>query len=78
MGPWAIIGRFGGKYEPAHFRWPYLEVDLDDMRPADRLFGILGIDGALQFHLPSTKFPLHYLVDSQALISLSEMRNGVF
>ena len=32
---------------------------------------------ALQLRISSTKFPLHYLVGSQALICLSEMRNGI-
>ena len=55
-GPWVIIGRFGGKYDLVHFRGSYLEVDLDDMRPANRLLEVLKCDGAFRLHLPSTKF----------------------
>ena len=54
-----------------------MEADIADMRPANRLFAILGRDWALQLHAPSTKYPIHYLVDSQSLIFLSEMRNGI-
>ena len=31
----------------------------------------------MQLHLPITKSPIHYLADSQSLISLSEMRNEI-
>ena len=54
LGPGVSIGRFGGKYELVHFRCAYLEVDLDDMRSGNRLLEVLGRDGALQLHLPST------------------------
>ena len=77
VGQWVIIVRFGIKYGLVHFRWSYVEVDLDDMRSANRLFEILGRDGELQLHLPSTKFPIHYLVGSQTLIFLSGMGNGI-
>ena len=40
-----------GKYAPVHFTWTYLEVDIGDMRPANRLFEILGRDGTLQLHV---------------------------
>ena len=53
-------------------------MDLDDIRFVNRLFEILGGDGALQLHLSSTKFPIHYMVDSETLISLSNMGNGIF
>ena len=33
--------------------------------------------GALRLHLPSAKFPIHYLADSPTLIPLSEMGNGI-
>ena len=42
----------------------------------NRLLGVLGRDGSLEVHLPSTKDPIHYSADSQALISLSKMGNG--
>ena len=45
------------------------------MRSTNRLFEILGSGGELQLHLPSTKFPIHYMVDSQSMVSLSEMGN---
>ena len=65
--------RFGRKYAMVHLRAPYLEVDMDDMRSDDRFSGILGRVGDVQLHVASTKSPIHYLVDAQALISLSEM-----
>ena len=61
-----------GGYALVHFRGAYLEVDLDDMLPANRLLEVLGRDGALRGHLPSTKFLMRYLVGPQTLISLSE------
>ena len=47
------------------------------MRSENRLREVVGCDGELQLPLPSAKFPIHYLVGSQALISLSEMGNGI-
>ena len=75
--PGVITGRFGNKYALVRRRGSYIEADLDDMRSANRSFGILGRDGALQLHLPSTKFPIHYMFGSQTLISLSKMRNVI-
>ena len=54
---------------------PYLEVDLGDMRATNSLFELIGCGGTLRLHVPSTKFSIHYLVDSETLISLSKMRN---
>ena len=70
---WAIWG----KYAIVHFIGPNLEVDIEDMRPANRLFRILGRDGTLQLHIPSTKSPIHCMVGSKTLILLSEMRNVI-
>ena len=56
-GPGISIGRFGNKYALVHFRGSYFEVDLDDMRAADSLFGIIGFDGTLTLQIPHTKFP---------------------
>ena len=64
-----------GGYAIVRFRGAYVEVDLDDMRPKDRLLEVLGRDGELRLHLPSTKSPIHYMVGSHALICLSKMRN---
>ena len=52
-------------------------MGLYDVRPANRLFDIIGRDEALQLHLPSTKSPTHHLVGSKALVFLSEMRNAI-
>ena len=38
------------------------------MRAADRLLDVIGCDGDIRLHLPIAKFPMRYLVDSQALI----------
>ena len=75
--PGIIIGRFWNKYALVHFRGSYLEVDIDDMKSANSLFELIWRDGALQLHIPSAKFPIHYLVDSKALIILSKMRNVI-
>ena len=75
-GPGVITGRSWGEYALVHFRWAYLEVDLDDMLPSDRLFEILGRDGPLQLHLPSAKFPIHCLVGSQPMISFRGWEMG--
>ena len=77
LGPGVIIGRFGSKYALVHFRGSYLEADLGDMRSANSLFGLIGRGGTLRLHVPSTKFPIHYLVDAQTLIVLSKMSNGL-
>ena len=69
---WGFFGRW---YDLVHFRGEYLEVDLEDMRPENRLLDVLGRSGALKLHLPCTKFTMRYLVDSQTLISLSKMRH---
>ena len=45
------------------------------MRSANSLFGIIGCDGALTLHIPNTKFTIRYLVGSQTLVVLTEMRN---
>ena len=77
LGPGVITGRFVNKYALVHFRCDYLEVDLDDMRSANRLLEVLGRDGEFQLHLPSAKSPIRYSVGSQTLIFLSEMRNAI-
>ena len=61
-----------GGYALVLFRWAYLEVDIEDMRPANRLFELLGRDWALQLHVPSAKFPVHYLAGSQTIIPLRQ------
>ena len=50
-------------------------MHLDAIRPADYIFGVLGRGGTLQLHLPYSEFPLHCIVDSQALSFFSEIRN---
>ena len=47
------------------------------MRSANRLLDVLGLVGPLRLHLPCTKFPIRYLVDSQKLICLSKIRNVI-
>ena len=49
-----------------------MEVDLYDMRSANRILDAISRGGALQLNLPINQFPLHYLVDSQTLIFLAE------
>ena len=67
-----LFGRFGVKYALGRFRLSYLEADIGDMRPANRLFELLGRDWALQLHVPSAKFPVHYLAGSQTIIPLRQ------
>ena len=59
------------------FRGSYFEVDLGDMRPANSLPWIIGRGGALRLHIQSAKFQIHYMVDSQTLISLTKMRDEI-
>ena len=75
MCAWVIIGRFGGRSALVRCRGSYLEVDLDDMRSENRLLDVIGCDGELRLHLPSTKSTIRYLVDSQTLIGLAKMIN---
>ena len=66
---WGIFFLGGGRgLCPSSFRGSYLEVDLEDMRSPNRILDVVGCDGELQLHPPSAKSPLHYSVDSQALI----------
>ena len=76
VGPGIIIGRFGDKYALVHFRGPYFEVDLEDMRPARSLFGIIGCDGTLTLHVTLAKSTINYLLGSQTLVFLTKMRNA--
>ena len=39
--------RFWNKYALVHFRGSYLEVDLDDMRAANRILDVIGCDGGV-------------------------------
>ena len=48
-----------------------MEADIDDMRSGSSWLELIGRVGELQLHGPSAKFPIHYMVDSQALILLS-------
>ena len=75
VGPGIIFGRFGNKYALVHFRGSYFEVDLDDMRSTNSLFGSIGWDGTLTLHVPHTKSHIRYLVDSQTLVFITKMRN---
>ena len=77
LGTAVIMGRFGGKYALVLSIGAYLEVDLEDMRSANRFLEVLGCDGKLRLHLPTTNSPIRYSVGSRTLIPLSEMRNGI-
>ena len=77
VGPGIIIGRFGNKYASVRFTGSYFEVDLGDMRSTNSLFELIACSGTLRLHIPRTKSPIHYLVDSQTLISLTKMRNEI-
>ena len=47
MGPGVIIGWFGNKFGQVRLRRSYLEVDLDEMRSANRLLELIGRDGGV-------------------------------
>ena len=55
-----FVGGFRRNFELVHFRGSYLEVELDDGRPEDRLLGAIGCGGELRLHLQITKSPIHY------------------
>ena len=76
QGPGVIIARYGNQYALVHFRGSYLEVALGDLKSTGKVLEVLGCDGTLKLHVGSAKFPIRYLVDSQALIFLSKVRNG--
>ena len=50
---------------------------MGDMRSPNSLFGLIGRGGAFRLHVPSTKLPIHYMVDSKTLIRLAEMGNDI-
>ena len=54
-----------------------IEVELNGLRAAGKIFDVLGCDGALRLHLPNTKSTLRYLDHSETLI-LSEIRKAIF
>ena len=47
------------------------------MRSVNRILDVIGCEGTLQFRLPIAKLPLRYLVGSQTLIFLAQMRNVI-
>ena len=47
------------------------------MRSGNRLLEAIGCGGESQLHLPSATSPIRYLSDSQTLIALSKMSNGI-
>merc|ERR1712112_27697 len=78
QGPGVIIARYGNQYDLVHFMGSYLEVAMGDLKSTGKVLDVLGCGGTLHLHVGSTKFPLHYLVDSQTLIFLSKVRNEFF
>ena len=60
-----------------HYTVAFLEVEFDDMRPADKILDVLGRDGASQLNLPGAKSHIHYLFDSQEVAFLSKFRNEI-
>ena len=55
------------KHALSHYMYNFLEVDLDDIPPAGKILGALGLGGTLQFHLRNSKSPLLCLVGSETL-----------
>ena len=55
-----------------------IEADLSTFRPTGKILDGLCCDGTLHLHLEDGGFRIRYLVDSQALVVLAEIRNGVF
>ena len=49
--------QIGVKYDLFHFTGSYMEVDLDDVRSANRILAVIGRDGALQLHLHNATSP---------------------
>lgn len=58
---------------PGFSRRNSISVGVNDLRPGDKIFDVVGCSGALHLHLTETKFRMRYLGDSETLIS-----QGVF
>ena len=76
-GHGATIWRIGRKGALVYFRCNSVGVDLDDLAPTDKIFDVSGCGGTLHLPLSDTEFPIRYLLGSVALVSLSEIRNGI-
>ena len=52
-------------------------LNLNDLMSADNIADALGCDGALHLHLTDKRSPMKYLVAFQALVFLTQIRNGI-
>ena len=59
------------------FRRNSIVVDLNDLRSPNKIFDVLGRDGALHLQLTNTKSHLRYLVGHRTLVCLAEIRNEI-
>ena len=75
-GQGVIIGMFGYKFDLSHRRDNTIETYLHYLRSKNKILGILCFDGTLHLRWGNTKSTVRYLVDRQALVCLTKIRNG--
>ena len=77
QGPVITIVRFRRNGDLIYFRRNSIEVDLNDLRPENKIFDVIGFGGPLHVHLSKTKSHTRYLVDARTLVSLPRIRHAI-
>ena len=67
-----IIGGVGNRFSCLYYRRNTIESFLNDLRPGESIFDILGFGGPLRLNLTNTKSHARYLVDFHALVFLTK------
>ena len=76
---WRRYWESWAKIPLAYYGRNAIEVDLNDLRPADNnnICDVLGCDGPLHLHFADKQFRIRYLVGLCALVFWGEVRNGI-
>ena len=77
LGPGIVIGKFGRKGALIRFRGNSIDVDLNDLRSGNKIFSVIGCDGAQHLHSAKAKFRIRYLVGARSLVCQAKIRNEI-
>ena len=72
-----IVGICGNRPPLVYYRRRTIDTDLNDHRPANRIFDILGCDGTSHLHFPNAKSNVRYLSGSGTLVCLRRIPNEI-